>query len=127
MFTLALALSGALLVQSQPDVSNLSPEQAAQVSQVFAGMTRMFETLGTCERQFPPEVGVQVRAAFENETDPQKRSASAFLLAAYDKGKASDRAATVTQEQCTAEIEAISNEMQALKVQMENAAGAKTD
>ena len=41
MLTLALALSGALLVQSQPDVSNLPPEQAAQVSQVFGGMTRL--------------------------------------------------------------------------------------
>ncbi|MDQ1155397.1 hypothetical protein [Brevundimonas sp. SORGH_AS_0993] len=127
MLTLVLALSGALLVQSQPDVSRLPPEQAAQVSQIFSGMTRMFETLGTCERQFPPEVGAQVRAAMANESDPQKRAASAFLLAAYDKGKASERAATITQEQCTAEIEAISTEMQALKAEMEKTAGAQTD
>ncbi|WP_425985683.1 hypothetical protein [Brevundimonas sp. TWP1-2-1b1] len=118
MLTLALALSGALLAQSQPDVSNLPPEQAAQVSQVFGGMTRLFETLGTCERQFPPEVGAQVRAAMANETDPQKRAASAFLLSAYDKGKTSERAETITQEQCNTEIEAISNEMQALKTEM---------
>lgn len=122
MFTVALALSGSLLLQTAPDVSGLPPEQAAQVSQVFSGMTRMFETLGTCERQFPPQVGAQVRAAFENETDPQKRAASAFLLAAYDKGKASPRAATITQDQCSAEMEAISNEMQALKAEMEKAA-----
>lgn len=127
MLTLALALSGALLVQSQPDVSNLPPEQAAQVSQVFGGMTRLFETLGTCERQFPPEVGAQVRAAMANETDPQKQAASAFLLSAYDKGKTSARAATITQEQCNAEIEAISNEMQALKAEMEKTVGAQTD
>ncbi|MEJ8404144.1 hypothetical protein WKI27_02140 [Brevundimonas vesicularis] len=127
MLTLALALSGALLVQSQPDVSKLPPEQAAQVSQVFGGMTRMFETLGTCERQFPPEVGAQVRAALANETDPQKRAASAFLLSAYDKGKASERAATITQEQCTAEMEAITTEMQALKAEMEKSVSAPAD
>ena len=127
MLTLALALSGALLVQSQPDVSNLPSEQAAQVSQVFGGMTRMFETLGTCERQFPPEVGAQVRAAMANETDPQKQAASAFLLSAYDKGKTSARAATITQEQCNAEIEAISTEMQALKAELEKSVGAQAD
>ncbi len=127
MLTLALALSGALLVQSQPDVSNLPPEQAAQVSQVFGGMTRLFETLGTCERQFPPEVGAQVRAAMANETDPQKQAASAFLLSAYDKGKTSARAATITQEQCNAEIEAISTEMQALKAELEKSVGAQAD
>ena len=127
MLTLALALSGALLVQLQPDVSNLPPEQAAQVRQVFSGMTRMFETLGTCERHFPPEVGERVRASMANETDPQKRAASAFLVAAYDKGKASQRAATITQEQCTAEIQAISTEMQALKAELEKSVGAQAD
>jgi hypothetical protein len=48
MFSLVLAFSGALAFQTPPDVSTLPPEQAAQVSKVFAGMTRMFETLGTC-------------------------------------------------------------------------------
>jgi len=89
MFSLVLAFSGALAFQTPPDVSTLPPEQAAQVSKVFAGMTRMFETLGTCESQFPPGVADQIRASMAAETDPAKKAATAFLLDAYDKGKAS--------------------------------------
>jgi hypothetical protein len=96
MFSLVLAFAGALALQTPPDTSGLPPEQAKQVNQVFAGMTRMFETLGTCERQFPPDVAQEVRAALANETDPEKKAASEFLLAAYEKGKASPRAATIS-------------------------------
>jgi hypothetical protein len=122
MFSLVLAFSGALVVQTPPDVSGLPPEQAAQVSKVFAGMTRMFETLGTCANQFPPEVGTQIRASMTNETDPDKKAAAAFLLAAYDKGKASPRAATISSDECTAEMQAISAEMQALQSEIQAAA-----
>ena len=96
MFSLVLAFAGALALQTPPDTSGLPPEQAKQVNQVFAGMTRMFEILGTCERQFPPDVAQEVRAALANETDPEKKAASEFLLAAYEKGKASPRAATIS-------------------------------
>ncbi|MEC7795833.1 MAG: hypothetical protein ACT6R7_14410 [Brevundimonas aurantiaca] len=121
MFSLVLAFAGALALQTPPDTSGLPPEQAKQVNQVFAGMTRMFETLGTCERQFPPGVAEQVRAALANETDPEKKAASEFLLAAYDKGKASPRAATISSDECTAEMEAITAEMQALQANIEAA------
>ncbi|EDX81593.1 MAG: hypothetical protein U1C74_00175 [Phenylobacterium sp.] len=122
MFSLVLAFSGALAFQTPPDVSTLPPEQAAQVSKVFAGMTRMFETLGTCERQFPPGVADQIRASMANETDPAKKAATAFLLDAYDKGKASPRAATISSDECTAEMQAITAEMQALQTEIEAAA-----
>ncbi|MDO9610190.1 MAG: hypothetical protein Q7J26_16845 [Brevundimonas sp.] len=119
MFSLVLAFSGALAFQTPPDVSTLPPEQAAQVSKVFAGMTRMFETLGTCERQFPPEVGARIRASMTAETDPDKKAAAAFFLDAYDKGKASPRAATISSDECTAEMQAITAEMQALQTEIE--------
>ena len=122
MFSLVLAFSGALAFQTPPDVSTLPPEQAAQVSKVFAGMTRMFETLGTCESQFPPGVADQIRASMAAETDPAKKAATAFLLDAYDKGKASPRAATISSDECTAEMQAITAEMQALQTEIEAAA-----
>ena len=121
MFSLVLAFAGALALQTPPDTSGLPPEQAKQVNQVFAGMTRMFEILGTCERQFPPDVAQEVRAALANETDPEKKAASEFLLAAYEKGKASPRAATISSDECTAEMEAITAEMQALQANIEAA------
>ena len=123
MFSLVLAFSGALAFQTPPDVSTLPPEQAVQVSKVFAGMTRMFETLGTCERQFPPEIGARIRASMTAETDdPDKKAAAAFFLDAYDKGKASPRAATISSDECTAEMQAITAEMQALQTEIEAAA-----
>ncbi len=122
MFSLVLAFAGALALQTPPDTSGLPPEQAKQVNQVFAGMTRMFEILGTCERQFPPDVAQEVRAALANETDPEKKAASEFLLAAYEKGKASPRAATISSDECTAEMEAITAEMQALQANIEASA-----
>lgn len=122
MISLVLAFSGALVLQTPPDTSSLAPKQAEQVNRVFAGMTRMFETLGACERQFPPGVAEQVRAAMANETDPEKKAASEFLLAAYDKGKASPRAATISSDECAAEMQAITTEMQALQAEMEASA-----
>jgi septal ring factor EnvC (AmiA/AmiB activator) len=97
-------------------------EQTVQVEKALSYVQRMFETLGACERVFPPELGSQLRAAFIDETDPQKREAAAMFQAAYDKGRASPRAASMTSEQCAAEINAINVEIQALKTELEASA-----
>ena len=127
MLALALAFSGALLLQSQPDSPFPTPEQAAQVSPALRSMIRFFETVGTCGHQFPPEARTRIQTSGANDADPLNRLASAILLAAYDRGMSSPRAATITREQCKTEIEAISAEIETLTAEREKSANAETD
>lgn len=103
-------------------IADLPPEQTAQLENTLTIMTRMFETLGACERVFPPEFSAQMRANFTDEADADKRAATAFLLEAYDRGKNSPRAAALTQEQCVAEMNLIDADLQSLKTEIEAAA-----
>ena len=61
MLGLSIALSGALLIQSQTPAptDDLTP---AQVEQVVPLLMQTFETFGSCEQFFPPEVAQQFRA-----------------------------------------------------------------
>ncbi len=127
MLALALAFSGALLLQSQPDRPTPAPEQAAQDSPALRSLVRFFETVGACGRHLPPEARTRIQRSVANEADPLDRLASAVMLAAYDRGMSSPRAATITQEQCKAEIEAISAEIKTLTPEREKSADVETD
>lgn len=127
MLALALTFSGALLLQSQADRPNPAPEQAAQDSPALRSLVRFFETVGTCGRHLPPEARTRIQTSVPNDADPLDRLASAAMLAAYDRGMSSPRAATITQEQCKAEIEAISAEIKTPTAERKESADAEAD
>lgn len=125
MFILPIALVGALLTQTAPaPAPQTSDAQMAQVEQVMGLVNRMFGTLGTCDRVLPPELAQQLRATIAGEQDPQAQAALQRLMSSYEAGKASPEAATITQEQCMARIQAINTEMQTLQAEIQASAGA---
>lgn len=125
MFILPIALVGALLTQTAPaPAPQTSDAQMAQVEQVMGLVNRMFGTLGTCDRVLPPELAQQLRATIAGEQDPQAQAALQRLMSSYEAGKASPEAATITQEQCMARIQAINTEMQTLQAEVQASAGA---
>lgn len=125
MFTLTLALVGAMLTQTAPaPTSPTSDLQMAQVEQVMGLVNRMFGTLGTCDRVMPPELAQQLHASVAEEQDPQAQAALQGLMASYEAGKASPEAATITQEQCMVRIQAINAEMQTLQAGIQESAEA---
>lgn len=127
MLVLTLALTGALLTQSPPAAAStpqVSDRQMAQVQQVMGLIDRMFGTLGTCERVLPPELGQQLRASIAGQDDPDAQAAMQALMTTYEAGKASPEAATITQEQCLARIQAISVETQALQAEIQASVSA---
>lgn len=125
MFILPIALVGALLTQTSPaPAPQTSDAQMAQVEQVMGLVNRMFGTLGTCDRVMPPELAQQLRASVADEQDPQAQAALQRLMSSYEAGKASPEAATITQEQCMARIQAINTEMQTLQAEIQASVGA---
>lgn len=126
MFALTLTLTGALMIQTPPAAP--APQTAdsltAQAEQVMGLVNRMFGALGICDRVLPPELGQQLRAGIADQADPEARAALQTLMAAYETGKASPEAATITQDQCIARIQAINVEMQTLQARIQASAGA---
>ena len=114
MFAVALALSGALLAQPQ-SAAGASPEQMAQAEKVLSAMSRMIETIGTCERAFPPQVAAQVRDQIAATSNGEAAGPTQTMLAAYDRGRSSSEAATITLEQCSARLETSRIEMEAFQ------------
>ncbi|GAA0623104.1 hypothetical protein GCM10009422_18910 [Brevundimonas kwangchunensis] len=120
MLSLTLALTSALMVQTASAAAPQATDSlTAQTEEVMALVNRMFATLGTCERVLPPEVGEQLRAGLADENDPDSQVVLQSLMATYDAGKASPEAATITQGQCLARINAIGAEMNVLKAELE--------
>lgn len=125
MFMISIALVGALLTQTAPaSAPQASDAQMAQVEQVMGLVDRMFGTLGTCDRVMPPELAQQLRASVADEEDAEAQAALQRLMASYEAGKASPEAATITQDQCMARIQAINTEMQTLQAEIQASVGA---
>ena len=118
MFALAFALSGALLIQPQAAAPTISSEEMAQAEKVLSAMNRMIETIGTCERAFPPQVSSQVRDQIAAAGDGEAAGPSQTMLAAYDRGRASPEAATITLEQCSARLDTVRIEMEAIQTEV---------
>lgn len=102
MLGLPIALSGALLIQSQTPAptDDLTP---AQVEQVVPLMMQTFETFGSCEQFFPPEVAQQFRAqlAAPKDADVATLMVLGLLEEAYERGQKSPEAETLTREECS--------------------------
>ena len=83
-FFLALTLATQASVQapSSPDA------EQAQGQAALAGMTRIFTTLGSCERHFTPEQVRGVRRAFEPEPGQAPSPLQTHLAEVYERGKA---------------------------------------
>lgn len=126
MFILPIALAGALMIQTAPATAPTpqAERQMAQVEQVMGLVNRMFGTLGTCDRVMPPELAQQLRTTIAGEQDPQAQAALQGLMASYEAGKASPEAATITQDQCMARIQAINTEMRTLQAEIQASVGA---
>lgn len=110
----------AALTSLQGQITELAAaeEQLAQVDQALAGVSRMFRILGKCERVLPPEAA-SAMTEFQRQSGPENRAATEMLLAAYEAGKTSPEAASVTLDQCMQDLEAVQADMQTLVTEME--------
>ena len=83
-----------------------------------AMMEEMLGLMGACEAQLPGPLIAAVTFPFSpaalNDATEAQRTRVAPMAAAYAAGKASPRANTLTQQQCSEELEAVSTQMQAL-------------
>ncbi|WP_433950151.1 hypothetical protein [Brevundimonas bullata] len=102
MLGLSIALSGALLIQSQTPAptDDLTP---AQVEQVVPLLMQTFETFGSCEQFFPPEVAQQFRAqlAAPKDADVATLMVLGLLEEAYERGQELPEAEALTREECS--------------------------
>ena len=97
------ALSAALLVQSPSALTaRLTPEQAAEIALLMPDTARTMGTLGACER-LNPELGQRLAPVFNTPTDDADKAAvQEYMRQAYERGKASPEAESVTAEACQA-------------------------
>ena len=97
------ALSAALLVQSPSALTaRLTPEQAAEIALLMPDTARTMGTLGACERLIP-ELGLHLAPVFNTPTDDAGKAAvQEYMRQAYERGKASPEAESVTAEACQA-------------------------
>jgi hypothetical protein len=116
MLSLSIALSGALLVQSASPAptGDLTP---AQVEQVVPLLMQTFETFGSCEHFFPPEVVQQFRSQFAapEDADFATLMVQGLLEEAYESGQQSPEAKTITREECSTalrELQATADDIQ---------------
>lgn len=105
MLGLSIALSGALLIQSQTPgpTDDLTP---AQVEQVVPLLMQTFETFGSCEQFFPPEAVEQFRAQLTvpEDADFATQMVLGLFKEAYERGQASPETATMTKEGCSSAL-----------------------
>ena len=97
------AFSAALLVQSPSALTaRLTAEQAAEIALLMPDTARTVGTLGACER-LNPEMGQRLAPVFNTPTDDADKAAvQEYMRQAYERGKASPEAETVTAEACQA-------------------------
>ncbi|WP_312148273.1 hypothetical protein [Brevundimonas sp.] len=99
----AAALSAVLLIQSPSALTaRLTPEQAADIALLMPDTARTLGTLGACERLYP-ELGPRLAALVNAPTDDAEQAAvQEYMRQAYERGKASPEARTVTAQACQA-------------------------
>jgi hypothetical protein len=99
----AAALSAALLIQSPSALTaRLTPEQAADIARLMPDAAPTMGTLGACERLMP-ELGQHLAPMFNSPTDTADQAAfQEYMRQAYERGKTSPEAKTVTPEACVA-------------------------
>ena len=103
---------------ARQDASAATEARLAGAADEIAGLTNdLFTLMGTCEAQLPPSLIATVTwpfspAALADATEDQ-RARVAPMSAAYAAGQASPHANTLTREECSRELEALSVRMQA--------------
>lgn len=118
----AAALSAALLVQSPSALTaRLTPEQAADIARLMPDAAPTMGTLGACERLMP-ELGQHLAPMFNSPTDTADQAAfQEYMRQAYERGKTSPEARTVTPEACVA----AAGDLQAQTKQLQRSAEAQ--
>ena len=98
---IAAALSAALLVQSPSALTaRLTPEQATDIARLMPDAAPTMGTLGACERLMP-ELSQHLAPMFNSPTDTADQAAfQEYMRQAYERGKTSPEARTVTSEAC---------------------------
>lgn len=122
---LIAAFAATLLAQTPTPAPNPTPEPTdtevtAALDQVLGSLDQMMVLMGTCETRFGPEMAQTMAQTFSpvGKTEDEQAAAALFKVA-YERGKASPRAATITLEECSAELQAISTRMQAISEGLE--------
>lgn len=118
----AAALSAALLVQSPSTLTaRLTPEQAADIARLMPDAAPTMGTLGACERLMP-ELSQHLAPMFNSPTDTADQAAfQEYMRQAYERGKTSPEARTVTPEACVA----AAGDLQAQTKQLQQSAEAQ--
>lgn len=121
--TVVAALSAALLMQSPSALTaRLTPEQAADLAQLMPDTARTVGTIGACERLYP-ELGPRLAPIVNSPTDDVEKAAiQEYLRQAYERGKVSAEAKTVTPQSCQAAIADLRTQLSNLR---ENVAAAQ--
>lgn len=102
-----------------------APAQAVTPAEAQEAIDKVFDLMrlvGTCSDRFPPEVSQSLTQSFAGNatrgSEGQQDAAQAFQ-AAYEEGKASPEAATITLDQCMTQLQAMNAEIQTMKARLE--------